>query len=75
MAAGKGMGILGTKGEDAADRDGRVVIGIDGQLWDGLATERLLNTADTPSPNSNSGESFRGVFQTPPDPGSGVVEG
>jgi len=39
----------------------------------GLDTDKLLNTADTPSPNSNSGEEFRGVLQTVPSvPGRGM---
>ena len=40
-----------------------------------MATDRLLNTAEIPSPNSNSGEEFRGVFQTDPSPGSGMEVG
>lgn len=66
---------LGTKGVEAADRAGWVVTGTGCRVGEGLATDKLLNTADT-SPNSNSGEMFLGVFHTtPPDPGKGTVEG
>jgi len=75
---GRGIGMLwlfrlGTKGVDEADRAGWVVTGTGGRVGEGLATDRLLNTADT-SPNSNSGEVFLGVFHTtPPDPGKGTA--
>jgi len=68
--------MLGTKGVEAADKAAWVVTGIDCRLGDGLATDKLLNTAETPSPNSRSGDMLRGVFQTtPPEPGRGTVEG
>jgi len=70
--------MFGTKGEELADNIGpdRVEAGAGVLFGDGLDTERLLKTADTPSPNSKSGEMLRGVFQTtPPVPGSGRVEG
>merc|ERR1719418_34997 len=73
---GMGMGMLwpgpgctlGTKGAVLADSTWRLLLGAAG----GEDTERLLNTADTPSPNSNSGEELRGVLHTVPRvPGSG----
>ena len=68
--------MLGTKGEELADRVGWVVTGTEGRLGEGLATERLLNTAETPSPNSRSGDLFLGVFHnTPSVPGRGRMEG
>lgn len=68
--------MLGTKGEELADNVGWVVTGTVGRLGEGLATDRLLNTAETPSPNSRSGEMVLGVFHnTPTVPGRGRVEG
>ena len=70
--------MFGTKGEELADNIGpdRVEAGAGDLFGDGLDTERLLKTADTPSPNSKSGEKLQGVFQTtPPVQGSGRVEG
>ena len=67
---GRGMGIpLGTKGAVLAERTCRVGSGL-------LLTLRLLKTAETPSPNSTSGELFLGVLQIFPSvPGRGRLEG
>ena len=50
--------MFGTKGEELADNIGpdRVEAGAGDLFGDGLDTERLLKTADTPSPNSKSRE-------------------
>ena len=67
---GRGMGIpLGTKGAVLAERTCRL-----GSVL--LLTLRLLKTAETPSPNSTSGELFLGVLQIFPSvPGRGRLEG
>ena len=60
---------LGTKGAVLAERTCRL-----GSVL--LLTLRLLKTAETPSPNSTSGELFLGVLQIFPSvPGRGRLEG
>ena len=72
-----GWEILGTKGAVLAERMWRLLteawlaLGAPALLGAGPATDRDLNTADTPSPNSNSGLEFLGVRHTGQSPGRG----